>query len=140
MTLRNTTVVLLSLILVGASFGGAQPEADKPEDAIRDLMNEREQVLQKLVDVAKAQYEQGNASLDSVISAERELLDAKLDSATTRGERIAIRESQLKLAQLRERKVAKLVEFADGSPRDLMTAKANRLTAQIQLLREKATR
>lgn len=140
MTSRNMTVVLLSLILVGVSFGVAQEEADREKPAIRDLMKEREQVLQKLVDIAKAQHQMGSASWGSVVAAERALLDAKLDSATTPAERITILELQLKLAQTQEQKIARLVEVADVSPSDLMTAKASRLTAHIQLLREKASR
>lgn len=141
MNVRNSVVVLLALIFVEATlFSGEQQRAEKDEQAISDLIAEREQVLEKLVEVAKIKYQQGIASLDAVIAAERQLFDAKLDSATTPGERIAIRESQLKLAQQQEQLVANRIEAGLVSTNDLMMAKANRLTAQIQLLREKSSR
>lgn len=140
MSLRSVAVLGLSLVLVAVSVGAVQNAPEKNDPGIRDLMMQREQILQKLVEMAKSQYEQGIMSFDDVIAAERELLDAQLDAAATPAERIAIRESQLKLAERQEKMVARLVSQAAESPKDLMTAKANRLTAHIELLREKRSK
>ena len=137
---RSTIIALLLFSLFGVSFADAQQIANEEETEIRKLMNERQQVLQQLVDAIRFQYREGETSLDAVIAAEQELLDAKLESAATPGERIAIREAQFKLAKQQEQHVARRVESAEISPKDLMTAKANRLTAHIRLLRERAAR
>lgn len=121
--------------VVATSFAFAQQPGDG--ESLSALMQEREQTLQKLVDIARTKYKHGEASLDFLVAAERELLDAQLDSATTARERIVILESQLRVATQHEDRMAKLVENADASPSDLMTAKANRLTAQIALLQER---
>lgn len=136
----KTATILVAVALIATSFSFAQQQrkSDGVDGrSLSALIEEREQTLQKLVEITRVRYERGNASLDSLVAAERLLLDARLDSATTVRERIAIMESQLQLATHRENMVAKRVENAELSPSDLMTAKASRLTAQIALLRER---
>jgi len=136
---RQKSLALLAIVVIG-SFAFAQHQRKPESDSIATLMKEREQTLLQLVEIAKQSFEQGDGSIDSVIEAERDLLDARLESATTRQERIEIREAQLDLATQQEAKINKLTALGVVSPKDSKTAKVNRLNAEIELLREKQTR
>lgn len=128
-------VVVVALVV--ASFALAQQETEGRADPLVQLFKEREDTLQKLVDIAKAQYDQGSCSLQSLNAAERKLLDARLESATNPRERIEILESQLRLATNREEAIAIRVKVADAAPNELMEAKVERLNVQIALQRER---
>lgn len=123
--------------LVAASFAVAQPETEGRADSLVQLFKEREDTLKKLVDFARIKYDQGVGSLQSLNAAEKQLLDARLESATNPRERIEILESQLRLAINREEVIAKKVKVAAAAPTDLMEAKVDRLNAQIALQRER---
>lgn len=69
--------------------------------------------------------------------AERELLDAKLELATSKRERTAIREAGLEFAKDREAQIARRVEMGDLANDATLKAKAHRLRANIDLQLEK---
>ena len=137
MSIRNVILVLFSLVLVGATLVTAQQNTESDPQSVRDLMEEREAVLQRLVEFTKAAYSTGSGTLESAIAAQSELLAAQLEAATTPRERIGIRESQLEHAKWHEKVAANQVAVGNGSSLDLLKAKANRLTAQIHLQRER---
>ena len=116
---------------------GAAPARQENDDAaIQKLTSQRVQVLQELVDLAREKYEHGVGSLDEVIAAEQSLLNAKLESTTDADERVAIREIRVSLAKDLESQVAIRVEGGIAPRALLLNATANRLQAEIELLRE----
>lgn len=134
---RLTHLALVAIAISVGSTAIAQEEPGGDERSLPQLMEEREAILGKLVDIARTRYRQGEATLDLVIDAEQNLLAARFDAATTARQRIEIRESQLELATQRENEVAKLVDTGNVGPVDLLQAKAYRLTAAIALERER---
>lgn len=103
------------------------------------LLNERRDTLRQLVTDVEQRHRSGRATLDSVIRASNLLLDAELDLAKTKAERILVYEQQIR----RLRALEKLVEsrhkvgVPGGETADLLDAKAARLKAEIQLAHEK---
>lgn len=137
MTIRNTILFASASVLVAFSLGATPQPADRNQAAILELMNERKQLLERMVEVVRWKFEQGECVIDEVIVAERELLDARLELAATQTQRIAILESQLELARNLETQVARSVDHGHLDPPSLLRAKADRLQAEIELLREK---
>ncbi len=107
------------------------------DDTLAQLFEQREEMLTRVVEIARAQYLQGTGSLESLQAAEEALLEAKLDSATDREERLTILKAQLRLARAREERVAQNVDVAAASPKDLIQATIARLNVQIALERER---
>ncbi|QDT94817.1 hypothetical protein [Gimesia aquarii] len=137
MLIKNVLLILIVAVLITTSLDATQQKPENKGTSIQQLMKEREQILQKLVDIVKEKYNQGNSSLNLVFAAERELLDAQLASATNLRQRIVIRELQLRLAKDHEQHVVQRIKQGFDSREDLMRAIANRLIAEIELLREK---
>ena len=136
-------LVSLSLILLLCSTTHADdkapPENTKnPETAtakIRRLQLERIEVLRQSVKFVTVAYRQGTLDFERVVSSQRKLLDAKLDMAQTRAERINVLAEQLKLAQ-------QLLEFADQKFRvglstqlGVWEAKSAALRIEIELMK-----
>ncbi|QDU89821.1 hypothetical protein Pla175_32170 [Pirellulimonas nuda] len=136
MSKQKGAVLLSAVVVAAASFVLAQQQPGAGGPSLAALLNQRQQTLQELVDLARSNHEQGEGSLETLIAAESELLEARLDAATTPQERIAIRRSQLRLAVRLEEGVSALAENGDGAPTDVMKARVGRLNAQVELLRE----
>jgi hypothetical protein len=149
---RIVTLLVLGLSLAVIASGWAAEEnpteaqaADPPASQnnetskqLESLLKERRDTLRRLVDILDAQHRQGfggQEQEDVVLYASNELFDAELDLATTKTERIAIREKIV--ANLRQ--VEKRAEMRVGvtTAKKSLEAKAARLKAEIQLLREK---
>jgi outer membrane protein TolC len=110
---------------------------DKPAE-VESLLKERQEATQKLVDVLVSQYRAGTVDFIRMESAQRQLANAELELAKNRDARIAARQKQAELC----RDVEKIcqVRFNAGKvgEADVAEARAERLTAEIGLLREKA--
>jgi hypothetical protein len=122
-------------VVVGFSFG-ADPPRSSPEGGtgqLQSLRKERRDTLRKLVDAAESKYNSGKATLECVLRASELLLEAELDLAATKTERIAVREKLV--ANLRQvEKAAQMRHHAGVAPiEESLQAKAARLKAEIQL-------
>jgi hypothetical protein len=139
----------LMLCLIGTSIAvvsttGAdapQPQQDDTSKQLESLLKERRDTLSKVVDLLDARFRSGFGGIkeETVLPASNHVLDAELELAPTKAKRVAIREKVV--ANLR--KVEKFNEMRRkgpslAPPEDLLQAKAARLKAEIQLLREKA--
>lgn len=133
----TTSIALTAFVLVAVSLVAAQTDTSSPPDLqLDELYSQRDDALQELVRIEKAKYEQGIGSHLAVNSAERMLLEAKLESVRVQQERIAILKSLLQLAERREQITANDVKTAIADPPKLIEAKVDRLNAQIALQRE----
>jgi len=104
-------------------------------------MAERRDALQKIVEVFKSKYDRGMVKIDTVYRAQNDLLNAELDLATTKGDRVAIMKKQLENFQSMESRALELQKIGaqGGEVEVVLTATAARLQAEIQWLRESRT-
>jgi hypothetical protein len=136
--------MVAAIVLVSAA--GADPPLPQQNETakqVESLLKERRDTFRQLVDMLGQQHRAGIVTEVSVLRATDQLLDAELDLASTKAERIAIREKLVanlrKLEKLIEGMVQAGVRGADAPTiEDALRAKAARLKAEIQLLREKA--
>ncbi len=120
---------------------GEKATVPDPSDAKKEsLLKERRDTLRELVRLTEARYRSGRATLDFVIRASNQLLEAELDQAKTKAERIAIYDKLI--ANLRE--LEKILEARQkvgapgGDMADLLDARTARLKAEIQLSQERS--
>lgn len=140
------TICLFSLAVLLGFLLCSQPaeSQDAPQvstDAkINKLLVERRDTLRQLLDAVTARHRVGQATINQVLRAQSGLLHAELQLANTREDRVRIREERLKTARELE-SVSKHQYEAAAAPRDSwLEAKAGRLQAEIDLLREQAAR
>jgi len=103
-----------------------------------EMMQQRALLLQEAVDLAVIRYRQGESRYDVVLSLQRDLLDAELQLATNREQRIAVYRRLVDNMTTAEKVARQLYEAKEVSQIDYLRAKAARLQAQIDL--EKAMR
>ena len=102
---------------------------------VRTLQQERVDVLQRAVELALEQYRAGALDFHSVYATQSDLLDAQLDIAKTREERIRVLRSQLKVAK--ESMAISEMRFDGGrtSKLEVYQAESAALRIEIQLLK-----
>ena len=105
---------------------------------VRTLQRERVVVLQQAVELALEQYRAGTLDFRSLHAMQSDLLDAQLDMAKTRDERIRVLRSQLKAAK--ESLAVSEMRFENGetSKLEIYQAKSAALRIEIQLLKHTA--
>lgn len=115
-----------------------EPAKSPPaKDSVADLLQERLQVLTALARLQQAAYQSGAAPLNDVLAAEGEVLSAKLELAKTKAERLEILEQIVANARQIEDITQALFAAQSGGQADVLRAKAFRLRAQADLLRER---
>jgi outer membrane protein TolC len=132
-------VITLCIVAVGSmvfAIGDDQkPGAD--ESRINELLKERLAVLDEVAKLNRAAYERGEASTEAVLASESDVLLAKLELSTTQDERIAIREDLVASAKQLEELTIRMMEAGQGTQIDRLKAKALRLRAESDLIRER---
>lgn len=135
-----TTFVILATIVSG--FGDLpQADAQKSEvsDKIKELLKERLVTVSEVHGLVLQGYKNGEVSVDQVVHAKAALLNAKLDLAETKGERIKIQEEMVTLAEEWEKIVEQLAAGQQATRIDVLKAKAHLLEARIGWERAKQT-
>ena len=137
---------LMLPLLLGAALSDERGETqqqkatstiDTKSDDVEKLLRER---LQTLVEVARLQeqaYKQGESSFDSVLSAQTEVLTARLELAKTPPERISIREELVAAARQLQDVTERKYQAQQATQTDVLRAKALRLRADADLLQER---
>lgn len=131
-------VAVLVTTLLGAYYLSAQ-EADtsRPIEAeIRELMKQRLEVLQQVVDSTNSQYESGVVTIDALYDAHAELTAAELEMTNDPIKRNEIHQRHVDWLAKKEAYLLRL--HANGMPggEDYLQAKAERLRAEIDMLRD----
>ena len=106
------------------------------EENLQSLLTERRDTLRQIVNLVESYYKQGNETLGNVIKARNDLLDAELNIANTHAERIRIRKEQVKNYRELEDGLTARHTSGEITSFEILVAKAMRLDAEIQLLRE----
>ena len=128
---------IAAAVVVAAAVAADAPESPPAESSqkLQSLLNERRDTLRKLVDATESKYRSGEATLDSVLRASEQLLEAELDLAETKAERIAVREKLVANLRQREEYARGLHANGRATLESLLQVTAARLKAEIQLLR-----
>ena len=133
----STVTVSLVGALAWSLPAASQDKQAGPDSSIRKLLFQRRDVLRELLDFVTAHHELGTVTLADVVQARNGWLEAELDVARTREERVQIHERRVK--NWRDLESLTRQDFAAGTatPKEMLVAKAARLKAEIELLREK---
>ncbi|WP_413432739.1 hypothetical protein [Crateriforma spongiae] len=109
---------------------------DDMDPVIRKLLTERRDTFKSLVEIVNESYLVGRAEHRQLIQVQNDLLQAELDLATTRSERLKLYQQLVDNLQAYE----KLLEarFANGTTQqtDVLSTKADRLKAEVALRRQ----
>jgi hypothetical protein len=152
-TIRFLVAAGLALGPLGAGAGtvayrtatGAPPAAprqgeDRPaaEDEVTKLAQERLEAAREVYRLLQAQIKTGSVSPQELCLWSPHLLDAELDVATTKAERVAALKAHVNLMKDNERFVKALVDVGRAPATELGKAKVLRLEAELRLAKEKA--
>ncbi|MBI1249416.1 hypothetical protein GC197_16445 [bacterium] len=134
----------LSVMFVAACISIGMTQADEATDkqqaekqpSIHDLLEERCETLEQVVEMRVALVARGTVPPESVIGSQIDLLNARLELADTQARRIELMKQRVDCyKKLEEVQQAHLMN-ATGTRIEVMDAKAERLEAEIELLRE----
>lgn len=149
--MKNGSLIMIIVLAVSATHVAVTNSASQEQVAaktvvedsskkIDSLLKERRDVLKQLVKLAKERHREGAEPADNVIRASLALLEAELELARSRRERVEIHKQAIAL--LRELEKMADLRFRAGTARKdvVLRAKASRLEAEIQLLREESAK
>lgn len=102
---------------------------------IRKLLEERLVVVTRTYELMRAAFERGEASLETVLNAQRQMLESRLELCPTKAERIAVHKELVQVAQQLVDAMTHLVQSHEATQSQLLAAQANQLSARIELLR-----
>jgi hypothetical protein len=128
----------VALILAGPSAAHQQDEtkSDEPRK-LEQVRKERIESLELLVKVLEMQSKAGTAKFTEYMDSQEDLIQAKLEATGEPEERIALLKEQLKVADDAFTYAEKVVKVGrEGSEVLFLRAKAHRLNAEINLLKE----
>lgn len=118
--------------------GATSPAENDFAGRIETLLQARVETLRQHVEQRRIHFEAGEIISEDYARSLRQLLDAELDAARDPAERIAICERHVELLKSYEAMVDERFQFGELPRADLLAAQADRLQAEIQLLREQA--
>ena len=131
-------VVLVSTAFcLGSSTNGQEGAEAGEAIQLTKLLGQRRDVLLQLVEALEHQFSQGLCQVDSVVAAREQFLDAELQLASGKTERLEI--LQKKVDNMRELEDFMKIRHQDGRTtlENVLSATAARLQAEIDLVREK---
>jgi predicted transcriptional regulator len=112
-------------------------EVSDDDDELARKLKERHNVAVKLFEARVEDYRRSFGTLALALDAGRQVVDAKLDLATSRDEQLAVYEGALEVARAIEKHFQELSEAGVGSTTDLQRAKLARVTVEVQILKLK---
>jgi len=115
-----------------------EKSGDNPAQ-VESLMKERRLALAKAVEIRGRQYGGGTLGFSGMAVGESQLADVELELAKNKDERIAVCQKQVELCRDVEKICQAKYEAGQVSNADLFEARAERLKAEIRLLREKVS-
>jgi hypothetical protein len=130
--------VFFSFVLMSRPVESQDSRPAAADVKINKLQVERRDTLRRLLEVVTVRHRAGQGTVDNVIRAQAGLLDAELQLARTKEERIRMHEERVKNARGLENVLEHQYTAAHVSIDQWLTAKAARLQAEIDLLHEQA--
>lgn len=141
MSRRICMFLLASLCIIWSVTtysGAAQTEDANVGNKISELKKERLDVFRQLLAAAKSSFEHGEMPIEQVISAQDDLFKAELELASTKSERIELCKKRLDNLRKLESVTAQRFSSGTGKIQAKLSAKAARLQAEIDCLREQS--
>ena len=130
-------IVVLSIACVAGSFTIAQQATESDSHAaLNELLTKRRDTLKQRVDVLEQMHADGSLSLTAVLAGRDQLLDAELQLAKTKEQRLTLYQKRLDNMRALEDMVKKRYEAGQITLDSTLSARAARLQAEIDLLRE----
>ena len=143
--LRQLLGVCLVMLALGPLAAAAQkapaqeaPAQDSNADSVESLQKQHVDTLRKALALAQAQYDAGLLPVQNLFDLRSDLLEAQLDMATTREERIKIVSKQLDLAMSSLAASKARFDQALISQLDLLRAESAALQIKIKLAKLRA--
>lgn len=134
----GTGLAMASALWFAGTVGVAERQEVAPDEAkITVLLTERREVLKKRQRGLEQLHRMGDVRVDDVLRASHELLDAELTLTANREKRIALRQQQVSVMKKLEKAHSDNVDVGISNPVDLLTTRAERLQAEVELEREK---
>ena len=132
-------MLMAGLLLLSLVLGQTEPAEDTMDvsSKIRDLQAERVKLLERGMELVSMAYAEGSCDFTSVFKLQLELLDAKLDTAASKEEEIAVLSSQLEVANQTHEMARQRYENGSVSQLDVIQAKSVALRIEIELLKRK---
>jgi outer membrane protein TolC len=132
-------VALVGLISVGGRADNPKSDqANRHSKKVRALQEERLVTLKEIAAEKEKAFRDGRAPSEDVLQAKLLVLGAELELCDSDGERVAVHESIVAVAKEIEETQASRYKAQRLSHSDLLTAKANRLEAEVAHERAKA--
>lgn len=120
-----------------ATAGGAAEETAKNSSAqVRQLLQERLEIAEEILEWRQTQYENGIADYDDILAAQNDLLRIKLELAQSSQERIEIYKRMIELAKQSVEHARLLVMTGRGSKVEALQGESQVLKFRIALARE----
>jgi hypothetical protein len=129
-------VTSLGVVLYGQSAESQDEQQTSLDNRINSLLAERRDTFRQLVELVEGRYKMGQTTLSNVIRERNRLLEAELEIAKTSIDRIRILEDRVKNFRDLENELKQLHKVGRLTDDKLLVAKAARLKAEIELLRE----
>ena len=134
-----TISLITMLILLGVLFATAVIGKDAPdksvEERIAELQAERIETLKGAIRDYEVMYRSGSVGMERLIAARSNLIEARLELASTNAERLALLKEHFDLAKHGEEVAERRFKDGSASHVDYLQAKATRLQREIALLR-----
>jgi hypothetical protein len=130
---RFTSLSVLSCALV--TLSAARPKATS--DDVTTILGERLDVLRQVEGLQVEAYRRGEAPFDSVLAVQKEVIEASLELTDQKEERVRLLERLLNTMTEFERMAQQRHQAGLAVFVDVLKAKAARLKAQAELIRER---
>lgn len=137
MNKKTGLIALLSAAMISFSLGAGLQDGSSNQEALSLLQKERIKVLSFLVRNAEAEFESSDGTMINILDARLQLMEAKLDSSTTQQERLGVLNETLELHRKYESIAESRFNAGLGGIVEAKQAKASRIGAEIELLKEK---
>jgi outer membrane protein TolC len=135
--LTVTLLVCLSWGLAGSDEPSVEPKQDRSAERTA-LLEERRDVLKQLVEIHRRHVQKGVADASILFRPKQRLLEAELELAPTAADRVRIYERLVEHLAAIEESLKKSMAVGMRTESEYLEAKAERLQAQADLLREQS--
>ena len=131
-------VIVLSIACLAFSFTIAQQATESDSHAaLNELLTKRRDTLKTRVDVLEQMHADGRLPLTTVVAGRDQLLDAELQLAKTKEQRLLLYQKRIENMRALEDTIKRRYENGRSSLESALSATAARLQAEIDLLRAK---
>ena len=129
--------VIAVAVLAWPIAGGETTDANQAQK-IEELLKERRDTLQQLVEVVTAEYRQGVSGFEPVVRATDQLIDVELELAKNAKGRITILQRRVELMKSLFSMVEARFKAGQVTQAQVLAAQAALLESRIHLAREQA--